>query len=221
MVIDFTASIVTAKGLRTRIEALRAFYNPVCGSYFDDILSRRGSAFGDSASGFLLLDSLLQKNGINRMEAPIVINERRRPHIDRDDMDFSVSHSEGCAICVLAVGEGANVGCDVQRARNYTNDKMNVLAKTFMTERELTVFGNSADKTSDFFTAWTRREAFVKRVESDIFDNLRTADLKSEHFREGVITACGNRYFYSINLPAEAVEIEQPILQTCNFEENK
>ena len=198
---DFTASIVTGGGLRSRIEELRISYDPRCVDYFEDILKRRGSAFANSASGFLLLDSLLRKNKIDRLKTAILLDENKRPYIDYSDMglDFSVSHSGGCALCVLAMGDGAAVGCDIQHARDYTEEKLSTLSRTFMNTYELTDFERSDDRSAEFFKAWTRREAYVKRVGSDIFDNLKTADLSGEYFKEGVIYACGERYFYSIN----------------------
>lgn len=207
MKIDFTASIVTDGGLRQRVEELREFYDPQCVGYFEQILSKRKEAFCDSASAFMLLDSLLQKNKIDRYKTAILLDDKGRPYIDDPDLDFSVSHSEGCAICVLATGEGAAVGCDVQRERGYSDEKLTELAGAFMTAAELSEFNKTSDKSSFFFTKWTRREAYVKRVGSDIFDNLKTADLSGEYFREGVITACGEKYFFSINtLPPENQE---------------
>lgn len=207
MKIDLTASIVTGGGLRSRIEDLRVFYDPRCVDYFEDILMRRAGAFCDSASGFLLLDSLLQKNRINRLETAILLDPNGRPYIDNEELDFSVSHSGGCALCVLAVGEGASVGCDVQHARGYSEEKLVALAKTFMRDAELREFEDSSDRAAAFFTAWTRREAYVKRVGSDIFDNLKTADLSGEYFKEGIIYAFGERFFYSVNtLPPEENE---------------
>lgn len=211
MKIDLTASIVTGGGLRSRIEDLRISYDPRCVDYFEDILKRRGGAFCDSASGFLLLDSLLQKNKINRLETAILLDFNGRPYIDDKEIDFSVSHSDGCALCVLAMGKGASVGCDVQHARGYSEEKLTALAKTFMHDAEFYEFENSHDRAAAFFTAWTRREAYVKRVGSDIFDNLRTADLREEYFKEGVIYSCGERFFYSVNTlpPEEDEENEQ------------
>lgn len=205
--IDFSASLVTGGGLRSRIEELRSCYDPRCVAYFEDIQSKRKSAFCDSASGFMLLDSLLQKNKIDRLKTAILLDSHGRPYIDDPELDFSVSHSEGCAICVLAMGEGAAVGCDVQRARRYSEERLTELAATFMTDDELILFKHAPDKTAYFFTKWTRREAYVKRVGADIFDNLKSADISGEFFREGVITACGERYFYSINtLPLDEGE---------------
>ncbi len=205
VVIDFTASVVTAGGLRQRIESLRQAYSPDCEDYFNEIMRRRGAAFCDSASGFLLLDSLLQANKIDRAAVPIILGSDSRPHIASSCLDFSVSHSEGCAFCALAVGENANIGCDVQRVRDYSPEQLDKLAGTFMNKRELENFVKSPDKTTDFFRAWTRRESYVKRVGSDIFDNLSCADISGELYRDGVIFACGRRYFYSINYPADEI----------------
>lgn len=222
MVIDFSASVVTGNGVRARIEASRSLYSEGCRAYFDDILGRRGKVFADSACGFLLLDSLLQKHKIDRAELSITLGKDGRPRTNRADVDFSVSHSEGCAMCVVAIGEGANVGVDVQRERPYSLEKMVELARTFMNEEEFAVFSkpitrksipmNSYDKdmedfiqkNREFYTAWTRRESYTKRIGSDIFDNLKTARIDGEHYRDGVISACGERYYYSICAPSSA-----------------
>lgn len=205
-IIDLTASIVTGGSvMRSRIESAAALYNESCRGYFEDVLLKHGNAFCDSACGFLLLDSLLQKNRIDRSTLVITLDERGRPHTNRPDLDFSISHSEGCAMCVIEMGEGANIGVDVQRERPYSVAKMDELAKAFMTESELAEFRASEHKPAEFFTAWTRRESYVKRIGSDIFDNLKCADLRAESFREGVITACGRRYYYSINARSEVL----------------
>lgn len=227
MIVDLSASIVTGGGVRNRIESLRGLYSDACRAYFDDILGKRGKAFADSACGFLLLDSLLQKHKISRAELAITLDKNGRPRIDRADLDFSVSHSEGCAMCVVAIGEGANVGIDVQRERPYSLEKMLELARTFMNNEEFAAFGaptaskrpipliaydrdmeDYIQKSREFYTAWTRRESYTKRIGSDIFDNLKTAKLDGEHYRDGIITACGERYYYSVCAPREAFETE-------------
>ena len=230
MIIDFGACIITGGGLRPRIENSRPFYAEGCAAYFNDILSKRGKAFVDSACGFLLLDSLLQKHKINRSELVISLDENGRPRTNMSGLDFSISHSEGCAMCVVAVGEGSNVGVDIQRERPYSFEKMTELARTFMNDDEFRAFTDTAAvgktmpissldrgmeafdrKNREFYTAWTRRESYTKRIGSDIFDNLRTAKIDGEYYRDGVITACGERYYYSICAPREAFEEAAPV----------
>ena len=233
MIIDLGACIVTGGGLRPRIENARTFYAEDCAAYFNDILGKRGKAFADSACGFLLLDSLLQKHKINRAELSISLDKNGRPRTNMSVLDFSISHSEGCAMCVVAVGEGANVGVDIQRERPYSFEKMLELARTFMNDEEFRAFSDTsavgktmpissldggmeafARKNREFYTAWTRRESYTKRIGSDIFDNLKTARIEGEFYRDGVITACGERYYYSICAPREAFDDEK------NVEEN-
>ena len=230
MIVDFGACIVTGGGLRPRIENARTFYAEGCAAYFNDILSKRGKAFADSACGFLLLDSLLQKHKINRLELEIFLDKNGRPRANFSDLDFSISHSEGCAMCVVAVGEGANVGVDIQRERPYSFEKMLELARTFMNDEEFKSFSDTsavgktmpissfdrgmeafARKNREFYTAWTRRESYTKRIGSDIFDNLKTAKIDGEFYRDGVITACGERYYYSICAPREAFAEDEDV----------
>ena len=225
MIVDFSASIVTGGGIRARVENARSFYAEDGMVYFNDILGKRGKAFADSACGFLLLDSLLQKHKINRAELVITLDPSGRPRTNRADLDFSISHSEGCTMCVLAIGEGANVGIDVQRERPYSLEKMVELAGTFMNDKEFAEFNSPTaskkpiplisydrdmedfiQKNREFYTAWTRRESYTKRIGSDIFANLKTAKIDGEHYRDGVINACGESYYYSICAPREAFE---------------
>lgn len=198
MKIDFSASIVTGGGIRSRIEEIRTCYNESCAAYFDDLLSKSGKSFGESGCGFLLFDSLLQKHGIDRAELGLKIEQGGRPRTDNSSLDFSISHSEGCVMCVIAMGEGFEVGCDIQREREYSDEKLLHLAKAFMSADELDSFRVSNQKRADFFTAWTKREAYCKRVGADIFENMKSTDFVGGNYREGVISAVGNRYYYAI-----------------------
>ncbi len=203
--------------MRQRVENIMTNYNAASAQYFEMILSKRKEAFCDSACGFLLLDGLLQKNKIDRSALIITVDKQNRPRISDENLDFSVSHSEGCALCALAVGNGAeivSVGCDVQHERNYSREKMAELSRAFMNESELSEFERGCDPNA-FFTAWTHREAYVKRAGADIFDALKSADLSGEFFLDGEISVCGEKYRYSINRPALSEE------ELAEIEENK
>lgn len=109
---DWSACIVSGGAeLINRVEAARAEYSSVCSEYFDYLVSKAGKTgvhgdrFEESACGFLLLDNLLKKNGIDRRDLAIMRDSGGRPCIiNRSDIDFSISHSEGAALCCLAIG---------------------------------------------------------------------------------------------------------------------
>ncbi len=219
MKIDFASCIVTGGNfMRMRVENAMENYGAQSVDYFQMILAKRKEAFCDSACGFLLLDGLLQKNKIDRSGLVITVDERNRPHVSADNLDFSISHSEGCALCALAMGnssEDVTIGCDVQRVRDYSQEKMQELSRAFMNEKELRDFEKSRFNPDLFFTAWTHREAYVKRAGSDIFDALKAADLSGELFLDGVIFVCGEKYRYSINRPQLSVD------ELAEIEENR
>ena len=205
---DFTACIAAGGDtLKRRVEAAAVYYSPQCADYFSSLCMRYGRGFEESACGFLLLDSLLQKHGINRAELIIRCSENGRPYIEnRSDIDFSVSHSEGGAFCCIAIGEGARVGADIQRVRVYSEEKLHRLAAAFMNNAdysELEAISDSKELYDRFYTLWTRREAYIKRIDADVFADLGDVDLDTDEFTGGVITICGAKYYYSINAVAE------------------
>lgn len=196
--IVYSACIVSGgEELRQRVENTMMYYAPE-GGYFDPILEREGKAFAESACGFLLLDSLLQCSRIDRAGLVLERSAVGRPYIsNRTDIDFSVSHSEGCAFCALALGEGAKIGADIQHDRGWSNEKLNELSKTFMTEAELATFALSENKARSLLLAWTAREAAQKREGASLFGSAADP-AEGTLYDSGLITACGKRYYFSI-----------------------
>lgn len=207
--VDYSACVVAGTALRDSINATRMYYSELCEEYFDSLLAKPvkpGGGFTESACAFLLLDGLLQKNGVERSGLVISRDPEGRPRIiNRTDIDFSISHSEGAAFCCLAVGENASVGADIQRVRNYSREYMEQLARTFMSKSRLESFLICSDRERYFYTAWTEREAVYKRC--GVYPGL-TAENDGTPAqgitRRGIITACGSRYHYCISLPETA-----------------
>lgn len=212
-VLDMAACISSGgESLRKRVENAIVFYAPSDG-YFLPLLAKSGKAFERSANGFLLLDGLLQKNKINRAELTLTREESGRPcFVGNSRLDFSISHSGECVMCVLAMGENATVGADVQREKRYPDDKLSELAMAFMDEEEMAAFYYAMDKPRELYTAWTHLEAYLKRMGQSVFTDLRQVKLHGEYFIDGTIKLCGKRFFYSINtiqqeeIPAEGEE---------------
>lgn len=204
--IDFSACVVTGgEGLRERVDAASKCYAPES-AYFDELFAKNGAAFEESACAFLLLDSMVQSRRTDRSTIKLLRTEKGRPYAEGAGLDFSLSHSDGCAFCALATGADAaigTVGADIQRERDYSDERMSELAMAFMTEEELAAFYYTSDKRAEFFTAWTRREAHAKRIGEDILDHIGGDGLGAEDFRDGVITCCGAKYYYCIDTAAE------------------
>ncbi len=210
--IDFSACIVTGgEGLRVRAEEAAGCYSPQSG-YFDGLFEKEGAAFEESACGFLLLDSMIQSRRLDRSSIRLERAEGGRPFAAYYGLDFSISHSGGCAFCAMAYGKDAKagvIGADIQREREYSDEKMSELAMAFMSEEELDAFRRSADKRAEFFTAWTRREAYTKRLGGGIFDHLGDSVQLGAAFRGGVISCCGAKYYYCIDTAAEVTAADE------------
>ena len=205
---DFTACIAAGGDtLKKRIEAAAQCYSPQSAEYFGSLCMRYGRGFEENACGFLLLDSLLQRYGINTSELIIKCGENGRPFIEnRTDLDFSISYSEGGVLCSIALGEGASVGADIQRVRVYSHEKLHQLASAFMSESdycELEGISDSGERLDRFYTLWTRREAYINRIGADIFADLSGVALDTDDFTGGTISIGGAKYYYSINTVAE------------------
>ncbi len=198
-IIDFSSCIASGgDNLRPRIEQACQQYSPMSEEYFNRILSKSGRTFTESACGFLLLDNLLAKHGIDTTGLVISRNGDGRPClINRFDVDFSISHSDGGVMCALMLGDEARVGCDIQCIRPYTPDKLAALAEIFMPAADFREFLTSCSEQL-FYTIWTRREAYIKHSGGDVFNDLRDINFHADGYRTGVIKACDRSYYYSI-----------------------
>lgn len=198
-VTDFTACIAAGgEELIPRVEAARELYSPMCEEYFDGILSREGMRLSESLCGFLLLDDMLRKHGIEKSNLVISRNADGRPCvINHRDIDFSISHSEGAVCCALIFGGEHRIGCDIQRVREYSPEKQSELAEIFMSAKNYTEFLRTGDERL-FYTIWTRREAYIKANGGDVFENLRDVNFNTDSFSTGAIMSLGERYYYSI-----------------------
>ena len=68
---------------------------------------------------------------------------------------------------------------------------------------ELESILDSKERYDRFYTLWTRREAYIKRIGADVFADLSGVDLDTDEFSSGVISICGAKYYFSINAVAE------------------
>lgn len=198
-IIDLTACIASGGDcLRPRLEQSALQYSEMSEEYFTRLMSKTGRAFSESACGFLLADSLFSKHGVDKKGLVLSRNADGRPCvINRQDIDFSISHSEGGVMCAVCLCDNARIGCDIQHVRYYAPDKMIQLAEIFMGASDYKEYLKTQDE-GLFYTIWTRREAYIKYMGGDVFEDLRNVDLHSDGYQTGVINSCGRKYYYSI-----------------------
>lgn len=204
-IIDFSACQISGGvELVNRVQAAAENYSPQSIEYFEYLTEKSSKsvrAFRESACAFLLLDNLLLKHGIERREISLCRDENGRPGVSgRQDVDFSISHSEGVAFCCLCIGENAAVGCDIQHVRDYSREYLERLARTFMSKQQLEDFLISSDREKFFYTAWTQREAEYKRC--GVYPGLtleKDGEAACGCLSTGIINACTGKYYYSIS----------------------
>lgn len=81
---------------------------------------------------------------------------------ERPRIQFNLSHSG--TICVIAVTRLEMVGVDVEEARSDID--MDAITRRILTERERGEFDrlSEGERSSWFYSAWSKKEAFVKAV---------------------------------------------------------
>ena len=90
-------------------------------------------------------------------------NEYGKPALaDRPDLHFSLSHSAGLALCVVA--EDIEIGCDIERRDHELADP--AVARRLFAPAEWRALEAlpSGRRTEGFFNGWTRKEAFIKAI---------------------------------------------------------
>lgn len=108
---------------------------------------------------------LARETGLPPQKVPILRDEHgkpRCPHPDAVDLDFSISHTDECAI--IALGEAAGIGVDVEEVLNEEPSDEN-LAIVF-SEEEFQQWAALAPLTrrTAFTQAWTIKEAALKAL---------------------------------------------------------
>jgi 4'-phosphopantetheinyl transferase len=100
--------------------------------------------------------------GIAPAAVPVQTTPAGKPFLPGNMVAFNLSHSDGIAVCAVAVD--GQIGVDVERIRPVPDADAIVKRYFAPTEaREYAALANT-DRTTAFFSTWTRKEAFVKAI---------------------------------------------------------
>ncbi|GAB4541452.1 MAG: hypothetical protein Fur002_09950 [Anaerolineales bacterium] len=83
-----------------------------------------------------------------------------KPFLKNGKLEFNLAHTAGLAL--IAVGVGAPLGVDVERARALPEAPD--IARRFFSRAEQDIFFASAEKEKTFFELWARKEARLKAL---------------------------------------------------------
>ncbi|MCX2492853.1 4'-phosphopantetheinyl transferase superfamily protein [Pedobacter sp. PF22-3] len=124
-----------------------------------------------SLLGRLLLLRGLSKFNIGTKDIRFVFNAHNKPYLENTALNFNISHSEDLVVCAFST-EG-EIGVDVELIRNIDVSDF----KSQMTLWEWNKIHEATDKTEEFFTYWTQKEATLKACG----EGLTGIDLTSFH----------------------------------------
>lgn len=99
-----------------------------------------------------------------------------KPFIPGNALAFNLSHSEGVAVC--AVTTGGQLGVDIERMRRVEDSDS--IVQRYFAPGELKQYEalRPAARTAAFFSAWTRKEAFVKALGSGLQRELNSFEVE-------------------------------------------
>ena len=120
---------------------------------------KNDKALSLSLSALLALKSLIdmQDKPIESSQLTILRSANRKPYFKDLDLFFSLSHTDGIALCALC---HKPVGIDIE----WIDEKVNFLdiSKRFFSAEEQAYVSESASPLLAFYSLWTKKEACAK-----------------------------------------------------------
>jgi len=107
----------------------------------------------------LLLNTAVSEE-MGKIKTPVLwdCGEYGKPYLtDYPDLHISIAHSGDYAVCALSDTE---IGVDIQYMRDFNDSVM----RRCFTSSETETVKNAADKKSEFYKLWVRKESFAKAV---------------------------------------------------------
>jgi len=158
---------------------------------YDENLSPKERRALEHDTAYELLKCMLARHfGIT--SATILKNENGKPYVENEGVHFSLSHTHGLAVCVIA---DTPVGVDCEKLVTKSDTDIEKFAKRFFVENEINFLEKGGYSSFDFFKLWTGKEATVKKRGSNMSD-LKNIDVT----KENLLVSSENGYIISINI---------------------
>ena len=134
-------------GTACGVDTVSAFFDAP--EYLARLEKRTPAASRESLAGLACLGALLRAYGLTP-PFRLARDDAGRPYLpDFQNLDFNITHTENVAFCVLS--DEGRVGIDAEYLREM-KDAPKIAARFF----------SAGERQMEFFTAWTRKEAYLK-----------------------------------------------------------
>lgn len=145
---------------------------------------------GEHRIGLSLRDKLIERYAPFLRDAEFSARERGKPYIIYSNVTYSITHTDGCAACVLNLPNTSfeditslpetvtedgvfrlnddfdspcEVGIDIERVdRDRGEARLSAIASRYFTEEETRLVERAKDKHKEFYRIWTGKESLVK-----------------------------------------------------------
>ena len=137
---------------------------------------------------YLLLDKMLGEIGITSYE--IKKTELGKPYIEKENVHFSISHTDGLTCVALADKE-----CGIDCEKIAPRDKIKEMANRYFVGNEIDLMEECNYSCTEFLKIWTCKEAIGKRLGYGLMKSL-----KIDSTLENCSTMIENGYIISVNI---------------------
>jgi len=158
---------------------------------YDENTTPREQHLLEHSVAYSLIETMLEKYfGI--ISPTILKTENGKPYIEKSGVHFSISHTRGLAVCVVA---DTPVGVDCELIKDKSAANIEKFAKRFFVENEFLLLEKGGFSSIDFYKVWTAKEATIKKRGSNMSD-LKNIDVT----KENLLVSSENGYIISINI---------------------
>ena len=158
---------------------------------YDEKLSPKERRTLEHNIAYSLLDDMLKEH-LGPISFTVLKNENGKPYVNLEGVHFSLSHTNGLAVCAIA---DKPIGIDCEQIVAKSKEDIQKFAKRFFVENEICFLENGGFSPFDFFKVWTGKEATIKKRGSNMSEIK-----KIDTTKESLIFSYEKEYIICINV---------------------
>ena len=122
--------------------------------------------------------------------APITVTDRGRPYFEGlSNVDFSLTHTKGLAVCALQQRQSdppPRLGIDAEVLTDFDDAKIGAFSLRFFGKHEQAYLEGASDRPAAFTEIFVRKESYAKYVGDGLGKHLSATDTMHPDFEKSV-----------------------------------